>query len=102
MWAPIVIPARSSARTWPRVSQPGLPRTTVITKNVATKWCSRSTGSTRVYCPAEASSKVSRIGLRGSFAPRATWSTSASPVIVVYPALSSARIWAAKTDGLTM
>ena len=50
-----------------------------MTKNVATKSCSRRTGSTCVYWPAEASSKVSRIGLRGSFAPRATWSTSASP-----------------------
>ena len=55
-----------------------------------------------MYWPADASSKVSRTGLGGSLAPRACGRRSASPVIVVQPALSTARICAASTTGLTM
>ena len=51
-----------------------------MTKNVATKWWRRSSGSARVYWPAEPSSKVSSTGLRGSRLPSATCATSAWPV----------------------
>ena len=64
-------PARSSrAHLAAASASPGLSSTTVMTKNVATKWWRRSSGSARVYWPAEASSKVSRTGLRGSGLPQ--------------------------------